>query len=46
MLVVLLIYRAMALVEFAVRHHGPEGVGAFTAAGWKILRDLPADNPA
>jgi aminoglycoside phosphotransferase (APT) family kinase protein len=42
MLVVLLIYRAMALVEFAARHHGEEGVAAFTAVGWKVLRDLSA----
>ena len=38
--VILLIYRAMALVEFEVRHHGEVGVAAFTAIGWRILRDL------
>jgi aminoglycoside phosphotransferase (APT) family kinase protein len=40
MLVVLLIYRAMALIEFAARHHGEEGVAAFVRVGRSILRDL------
>lgn len=40
MLLVLLVYRVMALVEFAIRHHGEEGVAAFVAVGWKVLDDL------
>jgi aminoglycoside phosphotransferase (APT) family kinase protein len=39
MRVVLLAYRVMALVEFAVRCHGEEGVAAFVAVGCRILED-------
>ncbi len=42
MLVVLLIYRAMALVEFAARHHREARVVAHTQMGWKILGDFCA----
>ena len=39
-LTITLLYRVMALVEFAIRHHVPEGVAAFTAIGRRILSDL------
>ncbi len=46
MLVLLLIYRVMALVEFAVRYHGEAGVGVFAGIGSKILGDLGSgENP-
>lgn len=46
MLVLLLIYRVMALVEFAVRYHGEAGVAAFVGVGSKILSDLGSlDDP-
>ena len=45
-LALLLVYRTMALVEFAVRHHGADGVAAFARVGWRILADLASPEHA
>ena len=38
-LMIFLASRILALLDFAISHHGDEGIDAFTQIGWRILRD-------